>query len=245
MPGSRLLSAQLSAVEQHESAVPDKAAVHEMRVAIRRLRAALRVLGLKELDPQVKRLQDALGKVRDLQLQVDWLRGRDAALCNARAASLRGAEQGLGRELSRWRSEALPALLQAAGDSAASTHKVWKILRKRLAMLEERLERARRSLSPQALHRARISVKQVRYLLDAAKKSLPKKTLSLESDLKTLQTTLGELHDLDVRIELLKRKPTLLRDQRELRKRLGEIASAQLDRWRDQHLVERAGNALR
>src|SRR6267142_1813524 len=187
MPGSRLLSAQLSAVEQHESAVPDKAAVHEMRVAIRRLRAALRVLGLKELDPQVMRLQDALGKVRDLQLQVDWLRGRDAALCNARAASLRGAEQGLGRELSRWRSEALPALLQAAGDSAASTHKVWK----------------------------------------------------------TLQTTLGELHDLDVRIELLKRKPALLRDQRELRKRLGEIASAQLDRWRDQHLVERAGNALR
>src|SRR5262249_54146520 len=160
MARSRLLSAQLSVVEQHESAVPDQAAVHEMRVATRRLRAALRVLGLKGLDPQVKRLQDALGRVRDLPLQVDGLRERGAATCRAREASLRREARALSRELRRWRSEALPALLQAAGDSAASSRKVAKVLRKRLTRLEERLERARRSLTPQALHRARISVKQ-------------------------------------------------------------------------------------
>src|SRR5262249_53866201 len=172
----------------------------EMRVAIRRLRAALRILRLRQLEPPVKRLQDALGKVRDLQLQVDWLRGRDEALRQSRLARLRKAEEALGRELQLWRSEGLPALLHAAGASATSTRKVHKMLRKRLARLEERLELARRTLRPKALHRARISVKQVRYLLDAAKKSLPKQTLSLGSDLKTLQATLGELHDLDVRI---------------------------------------------
>jgi CHAD domain-containing protein len=245
MARSRLLSTQLSEVEQHEAAVPDRAAVHEMRVAARRLRAALRVLGLRGLDPHVKRLQDALGEVRDLQLQVDWLRGRDATLRRSRESRLRKAERALARELKRWRSEALPELVQAAGDSAASSRQVWKMLRKRLDRLEERLERARRQLSPKALHRARIAVKQVRYLLAVAKKSLPKKTVSLENDLKALQATLGELHDVDVRIDMVRRKPALLRDQREARTRLGKIASAQLDRWHEQHLVARAGHPLR
>ena len=245
MPRSRLLSVQLSEVEQHEGAVPDRAAVHEMRVAARRLRAALRVLRLRDLDPHVKRLQDSLGEVRDLQLQVDWLRGRDAALRRSREARLRKAERALARELKRWRSEALPALVRAAGNSAASSRKVWKMLRKRLDRLEERLERARRRLSPDALHRARISVKQVRYLMAVAKKSLPKKIVSLETDLKTLQATLGEIHDVDVRIDLVKRRPALLREQQEARNRLGKIASAQLDRWHKQHLVARANDALR
>ncbi|HYS07465.1 MAG TPA: CHAD domain-containing protein [Myxococcales bacterium] len=245
MARSRLLSTQLSEVEQHEAAVPDRAAVHEMRVAARRLRAALRVLSLRELDPHVKRLQDALGEVRDLQLQVDWLRGRDATLHRSREARLRKAERALERELKRWRSEALPELVQAAGDSAASSRQVWKMLRKRLDRLEERLERARRQLSPKALHQARIAVKQVRYFLAVAKKSLPKKTVSLENDLKALQATLGELHDVDVRIDMVRRKPALLRDQREARTRLGKIASAQLDRWHKQQLVARAGHPLR
>ena len=88
-------------------------------------------------------------------------------------------------------------------------------------------------------------MKQVRYLLAVAKKSLPKKTVSLENDLKALQATLGELHDVDVRIDLVRRKPALLRDQQEVRTRLGKIASAQLDRWHKQHLVSRAGDPLR
>jgi CHAD domain-containing protein len=236
-----LLSAQLSEVEQRESALPEKTAVHEMRVATRRLRAALRVLRLKELDPHVKRLQDALGKVRDLQLQVDWLDGRDLALRRARAASLRKAEQALARELRRWRSEGLPALFRVSGETAASSRKVAKMLRKRLARLEERLERARRRLTPQALHRARISVKQVRYLLAAAK-SLPKKAISLRSDLKT-RATLGELHDVDVRIDLLKRNPALLGPAGGAQA-AGKIAAAQLERWHARHLVERAGSRL-
>ena|SRR6266566_1482840 len=245
MAGSGLISTRLGAIEQYEVAVPGEEAVHEMRVAVRRLRAVLRVLGLRDLDPPAKRLQDALGEVRDLQLQVQWLRGRDEALLRSRQARLRQAEQVLARELRRWRAEGLPPLLTAADASVASSRKVNKVLRRRLARLEERLEKAWRRLTPQALHRARISVKQVRYLLEVTKKSLPRKALSLGADLRTLQATLGELHDVDVRIGLVKRKPALLRDQQDERKRLGKIASAQLTRWHQQRLAERAGDALR
>src|SRR3954464_4161362 len=179
-----LLAERLGGIEQHEAAVPAKDGVHQLLVAARGLRVALRVLRLRDLEPPVKRLQDALGEVRDLQLQVEWLRGRDARLRRSREAKLRKAEQALAGELRRWRAEGIPAVLGAADATAASARRLNKMLRKRLARLEERLENARRKLSPTALHRARISVKQVRYLLDAARKSLPKKARSLGSDLK-------------------------------------------------------------
>jgi CHAD domain-containing protein len=119
-----------------------------------------------------------------------------------------------------------------------------KILRKSLKRLEQRLERARLRPSPRTMHAARISVKQVRYLLDVAKEVLPKKVIRLESDLKALQASLGELHDVDTRIDLVKNKPALLRDQKETRERLGKIAAAQLARWHKQHLAQRAAAAL-
>src|SRR6266436_744130 len=169
MAKSHLLAGWLSAVEQYESAVPEKEAVHQMRVAARHLRAALWLLELRQLDPAVKRLQDALGKVRDLQLQVDWLEGRDRRLHRARQAQLRKAEHALERQLGSWRSRTLPVLLDAsAGDSSPSARTAAKLLRKRLDRLEERLEQARSRLTPKALHRARISVKGVRYLLEVA-----------------------------------------------------------------------------
>ena len=240
-----VLGDSLSAVQRYEAALPEEEAVHEMRVATRRLRAALRLLHLRNFDRDVKMLQDALGDVRDLQLQVSWVRDRDQALYRARQAKLKKAEQALDPALRRWQSHTLPALLWAVANcSAPSQTKVVKTLRKRLKRLEQRLERARVRPSPGSLHAARISVKQVRYLLDAAKKALPKKVTRLEADLKTLQASLGELHDVDARIDLLKRRPALLRDQKETRDRLGKIAAAQLARWHKQHLVRRAVAAL-
>ncbi len=245
MAKSHLLAEWLSAVEQYETAVPEKEAVHQMRVAARHLRAALWLLELRQLDPAVKRLQDALGKVRDLQLQVDWLEGRDRRLHRARQAQLRKAEHALERQLGSWRSRTLPVLLDAsAGDSSPSARTAAKLLRKRLDRLEERLEQARSRLTPKALHRARISVKGVRYLLEVAKDSLPKKAAALESDLKALQASLGELHDVDVRIGLVKRNRTLLRDQKEARGQLSKIIAAQLVRWRKEKVAKRVRKTL-
>jgi CHAD domain-containing protein len=242
----RLLLDQVTALERYEGVIPEKAAVHEMRVAVRRLRAALRLLGLRKLDPKVKALQDALGEVRDLQLQIDWLHGRDAALTRSRRTRLRKAEENLRQELRTWHSRTLPAILEALGSSSTPTSRALsRVLHKRLTRLEERLERARARPTPSTLHRLRISAKQVRYLLEVAHDSLPAKVRRLHSDLKTLQTVLGELHDADVRIAMVSRKPGLLREQEEERKRLRKIAEAQLARWHKQHLLQRVDGALR
>jgi CHAD domain-containing protein len=246
MRKSRLLLDQVTALERYEAVVPEKDAVHEMRVAARRLRAALRLLGLQKLDPKVKALQDALGEVRDLQLQIDWLQGRDAALSRSRRARLRKAEETLRRELRAWHSRTLPAINEGIARSSTPTSRALaKVLRKRLDRLRERLQAARARPTPTTLHRLRISAKQVRYLLELAQDSLPAKVKRLQSDLKTLQTVLGELHDVDVRIALVSRKPGLLREQEEERKRLRKIAEAQLARWHQQHLVQRVDGALR
>jgi CHAD domain-containing protein len=241
----RLLAEHLASVQRQEASLPAPEAVHQMRVATRRLRTVLRVLHLRALEPEAKRLQDALGKVRDLQLQVQWLDGRDAALLRSQKARLRRAVAALERAVRRWREKALPPLLDAAaGCPSPSQRKVSKDLRKGVRRLRDTLEEARAAPTPTAIHAARISAKKVRYLVEVARDALPRRVVRLEHDLKSLHASLGELHDLDVRIALVRRKPALLREQQEERARLGKIASAQLERWHKQHVLDRVSAAL-
>src|SRR5205085_1980339 len=111
--------------------------IHDMRVAVRRLRAALRLLGLHEMDAPVKELQDALGGVRDLQVQIAWLRGRDPAAAARRRKLLAKATGRLEAALSRWRARTLPRLLSANGSVHLSGARVRRILRKRLKRWRE------------------------------------------------------------------------------------------------------------
>jgi len=242
---ARLLADHLAAVQRQEAALPEPEAVHRMRVASRRLRTALRLLGMRALDPEVKRLQDALGEVRDLQLQVEWLRTRDAALHRARQSRLRTAEKAMEREVERWRMRSLPAILDAAGGSSApSRRKISKTLRKRVRRLHEALEQARARPNPARIHAARISAKKLRYLVEVAGDSLPRRVTRVHSDLKSLHASLGQLHDLDLRIALVRRRPALLREQQDARERLGRVAAAQLARWHKQHLLDRVSAEL-
>src|SRR6267143_821667 len=195
---------------------------------------------LRAVQQQEERLpaKAAVHQARDLQLQISWLRGRDAALLQARKRKLRTAEGALDRALRQWNSRTVPALLQASEDARQpAPRKLSKMLRKRLQRLEERLEAARKRPTPKTLHRARISVKQVRYLLQVAKEALPKKAHRLDADLKSLQASLGELHDADVRIALIKHRPKLLRAEREARERLAKVVDAQLSRWHGQKVA--------
>ena len=79
----------------------------------------------------------------------------------------------------------------------------------------------------------------MRYLIEVAEDLLPKKAVRILADLKTLQASLGQLHDADVRIGLVGERPRLLREQREARERLAKIVAAQLSRWRKQEVVAR------
>ncbi len=237
-----MLERFLAVVEQQEPALPQKDAVHDARVACRRVRAALRLLGARELDAPVKELQDALGEVRDLQLQADWFTGRDEKLHQERAALEQKAEQQLSQALRKWHAQTLPALLRLGADAPAR-RRVRKQVRKSLKKLEDRVEKAR-SQTPRAMHRARIAVKQARYLLEVSGDQLSKKITALIADLKALQASLGELHDIDVRISLLSGRRELLRDQRDARDRLAMVASAQLARWHKQQVAKKARQRL-
>jgi CHAD domain-containing protein len=189
----------------------------------------------------VKELQDALGQVRDLQLQVEWLEGRSPSLAKQRQAALRKAERALEPALARWRSETLPALLEAARKAKApSAQKRRKILRKRLKRFEERLLAALERPTPRAMHRVRISAKQIRYLFELVKGPASKLLLS---ELPPLQESLGQLHDVDVRLKLL-RDPALLRQEKETRAQLAAIVKTQLERWKDRDIAGRARKLL-
>lgn len=241
----RILAARLRDIESAEPGVPGPEAVHDMRVATRRLRAALRLLRLDELDTPVKKLQDALGDVRDLQLQIAWFDGRDAGLKRRRQALLRKAEGALQSALSGWHAKTLPALLKAvAKPPKVSTRKTGKILRKRVRRFEERLKTALDHPSPIAFHRVRISVKQVRYLFELSRRAFPKAAKLLLAELPPLQYALGEIHDLDARYPLLRRRPDLLREHKEDRARLEKIVLAQMEHWDDLRIAPRARRML-
>jgi CHAD domain-containing protein len=232
-------------IERAEPGLPAPEAVHDMRVAARRLRAALRLLRLREVDQAVKKLQDALGDVRDLQLQVAWFKGRDAALERRCARLLGKAERALQSAMREWHAKTLPQLLKIAERPPRLTsRKTGKILRKRLRRLEQRLEAALAHPNPADLHRARISVKQVRYLFELGRRDFPKAAKRLLAELPPLQYALGEVHDLDARLPLLRRRPDLLRELKEDRARLAKIVHAQLKHWDELRIAPRARQRL-
>src|SRR5947209_6684946 len=208
MRAVRLLAERLSEVQRHEAGLPAADPVHDMRVAIRRLRATLRLLRLRELDGPVEKLQDALGDVRDLQLQIEWLAGRDDALRARRQGLLPAAEKRLDAALRAWRSRTLPRLL-AQDATAPSRKKIAKILRERLNRLAERMDAALSRPSPEAMHAVRRSAKQVRYLFEQTRSEFRAPARSMLAELKPLQESLGRLHDVDVRLALMRRGPSL------------------------------------
>jgi len=132
----RLLAARLGDVRAYDAAVaqslevraPDVDAVHDMRVATRRLRAALRLFGragrvpqLLTLGQEVATVGRALGAVRDLDVQAGWLDERrgDGALPDDERAGVEGlaahrlsgrheAEEGLRVAVGRFRADVVP-----------------------------------------------------------------------------------------------------------------------------------------
>lgn len=230
MNARKVLIERIEKAQSHEAALPGVDAVHDMRVALRRLRAALRLLDLRdELDAPVKRLQDSLGAVRDIQLHGEAIGARAKAMLRRREAALRPA-------LAEWNAKTLPALLDAARKAKAPHRKRrYAVLRKRLKRFSERLEAALAHPSPRAMHLVRISAKQVRYLFELEDTKVSKRLLA---ELPPLQESLGQLHDLDVRAKLTRGAPG------EARAQLEAIVKTQLERWQERSIASNARDAL-
>src|SRR5216683_5882998 len=120
----RLIAARLADLRRYERALSNgisEEAIHDMRVAAHRLRVALFVFGgrnASKLERKVKRLQDALGEIRDLQVQLGWLEKQknlaDAEGIRMLLAELRATlldrEHDLRTALEEWTGNSAPKL---------------------------------------------------------------------------------------------------------------------------------------
>ena len=226
--GARLIA--LGYLDQATEALPrlkdaeDKEALHDFRVALRRLRSCLRAYRgplqdsvPKKLAKRLKRLADATGPGRDAEVQLEWLRGRCSHLSsqhrqghawmqarlNSRMREAYGelqeeiesdfpdVERDLRRNLSVYRTkifldpEVVPPTLAAV---------TAEILHDQAAELEDHLAKVRRADDEEEAHRARISAKRVRYLLEPLVDELPEANAVVKR-FKALQDQLGDLHD--------------------------------------------------
>jgi triphosphatase len=184
---SRLFSEFLG----HEPAVRegnDPEAVHDMRVAGRRMRAAMGFFE-ETLTPELMRLReelgwtgDALGAVRDLDIQIEWLRGlmNDASMDEQTALGevlrvVRGqreaAEQLLREAFASPRYEALvrdmaSALYRGAADVDASRAPLrelaWR-LRRRYRQFRKQASKLRADSAVTDFHAVRRRAKKLRY----------------------------------------------------------------------------------
>jgi CHAD domain-containing protein len=226
----RILAGRLADVRKPEAGFQegvDDESVHQMRVALRRLRAALQVFrplgGLRKLERQVKRMQDALGDVRDLHVQAAWLDGASGKaekdkpgvragitlLRDARLAQLDAREHRLRAELERWVERTVPKLL-ARMDTLEDRHRfggrrVREHLRRRLRRVQQRMEAYMDAPDSESAHELRKDVKKLRYELEIFQPAFRRTMDALMEVLVPLQDGLGELHDADVRLEVFER----------------------------------------
>ena len=265
--GPLLVRGRLDDVRRFEAALagdgePDMDAVHDMRIATRRLRAAIALFGrgdLAALEDEVKALQDALGEVRDGQVQRRWFARRaekgaeDGALVEWAGAGVPKASKRLRRALRAWQGAVAPTVARAAPNAAAKGKlqgkRLAKELRARLRTLKRRLAAVRQDPSARAAHRLRIAAKKLRYLAELVHPGFPGPAERMLEALVPLQERLGDLHDTDVRIERLERlaRKGARRERQPARATLGSLRKErareeralrrELARWRDERIV--------
>lgn len=208
----------------------DPEELHDMRVATRRMRAALAMFAdalparARHVRDELGWLADALGAVRDLDVQLErvaeW--GREVP------ESDRLALGDLERLLSRHRDEARRRLLHALESSRyerlvrsftamlrqgpsrrlapgrpPAVVVVPDLVRVRHRAVTKAAKRARRSSAPDDLHRLRIRSKRLRYALEFVSELYPGQTGKYVKRLVRLQDSLGLMQDARVAAERL------------------------------------------
>lgn len=187
--------------------------VHDLRVALRRCRTMADALtetnpspGWNKLKKNSKKVFHALGELRDLQVEQEWVK----KLCPSEDAT----KTSMLRHL---RSQEKERLQAARKSLDAFDRKEWRKLSRKLhgkadifpleSVVFQRLaltklndavalyQQARKRQSSIAWHRVRIAVKRFRYIVE---NFLPQHYESWAADLKEMQDLLGDVHDLDV-----------------------------------------------
>ncbi len=211
----------------------DDRALHDFRVALRRLRSTVRAyaehLGGSVGDRDRRRLADlasATGNARDLEVHAAWVAGHIGGMPRHERAgaerSLRGlradqskADDGLRRHVAkdfgrvRWRLARRLRFyrVEVDVDEPAGGPRMSAVLARlaldHAARLERRLDAVGTIDDQDEAHRARIAAKRLRYLVEPFAPELEGGS-ELIKRIKRLQDALGEMHDAH---ELLSRVP--------------------------------------
>jgi CHAD domain-containing protein len=173
-------------------------AVHQSRVATRRLREALPMLAsgrkAREVRREVRKLTRVLGPIRELDVALGMLDGlmRDGdvpvasldvlhqLIATERTALHAAAARRIGRcDMERLRRRAVSAVRKgpelARGRSARESGQstvIWQRAGRRAERLEAAIESAAGIYLPDRLHKVRIAVKKLRYTLEIARQMM-------------------------------------------------------------------------
>lgn len=255
---ARVLLKRFKAVGVHEAQLhgDDSAeALHDMRVASRRLRAALRVFRpflpekpAKRIAQRVQKLTRGLGSTREWDVHAESLARIHAA--TARVPELAAIEHVLELiDARRIQERALMVKtvqrcdLHGLGrrvreltrrvriDSARSSQEVaWETLAPMIRTAFGELPRLRERESAEDLHGQRIAVKRLRYAIELLEPMIAGGAARLIARLKHLQELLGKHHDHVLLEELLARVLTRLSEHG--RRTLAEGLVGPIDRLR-------------
>jgi CHAD domain-containing protein len=199
----------------------DDEAVHDLRVAIRRMRTLLKMSRqlfgrwhadvVREAFAQVMRatgdlrdeevLQDTLAAASRAPELATWLEGRKARAARLRRAVLARIQRG---DLDRARL-LLKALLVFPVDPERDLD-LARFARRTVERARRKVER-RREVDPSdvtGMHDLRIAYKELRYSIELLADALPIDARALLEPATVVQKRLGELHDVDVAIEVVR-----------------------------------------
>ena len=199
----------------------DSEALHRMRVASRRMRAVTRSFA-EALTPELLALRDewrwiadALGEVRDLDVQIEALDAADAALAplrdqleaarsEARAELLAALNSPRYEALTAGMAEALRGASPGVGEGAQPARlAVPRLLRGARKRLRRTVRRLGDGAPPREYHRARIRAKRVRYATECVADLYGEPARELIEALKEVQDVLGRSQDAAIAIARL------------------------------------------
>lgn len=209
---------------------PDDEALHDFRVAVRRLRSTLRAfseqmraIGGRE-QRGLRKLARQTSSSRDAQVQLAWLAREREGIAPHGLAGLEWLRERLEARLGEShrqgpgalarRFERLARRLEGRLEVDASRRHAGRnvgfggalaiLLRAHAVDLDGRLAAVTGPMEVEAGHRARIAAKRLRYLLEPLRKVREADSSEAVTILKRLQDLLGELHDAHVAVDLLK-----------------------------------------
>lgn len=226
--------AALQALLAVEGWASEEEPLHQVRVATRRLGAVLDLLdpeaypSHKRQRRALKRLVDTLGLPRELDVHAAWLETRrHTASDPTQGAVIEHLQERVERARTRARRTMhqelenlhLPDLnrllevpsLPSPFQRASLQEATWACLAPRADTALGDLAALAAGEDAPALHKARIRIKKLRYTVEALEGAFPAPPESVLGNLRTLQTTLGEYHDLATLEALLEAEEEELR----------------------------------